>query len=168
MLPTWSRRNLKVRRLPGGRVPEVHLIAGLEGQRVISTGSTSICLLRTGTSGHAVVELTSSRVDSPPRRFSNRKSPSNNDVVDPRNEGIWVGNLETACSRVCLESTEVLMHILAIGGSALLSTSNCLCSHKARSRVDNDLHLRQVLGLARQFRCKTSTNSPRSASIKPL
>ena len=54
-------------------------------------------------------------------------------------------NLETACSRVCLESSEVLMHISTIGGSVLQSESNRLCSHKARRRVDNDLHLRQVL-----------------------
>ena len=30
------------------------------------------------------------------------------------------------------------MHILAIGESTLQRESNCFCSHKARSRVDND------------------------------
>ena len=59
------------------------------------------------------------------------------------------------------------MHILAIGESALQSKSNRFCSHKARSRADNDLHLRQVLGLARTFRRKTSYNWLRSSSIKP-
>ena len=59
------------------------------------------------------------------------------------------------------------MHILTISKSALQSESKGFCSHKARSRLDNDLHLRQVLGLARTFRRKTSTNSPCSSSIKP-
>ena len=127
-------------------------------------------MLRTGTSGHAVVELTSSSVDSPPRHVGNQNSPSNDhgtDVADPWTDGISVGDVETACSTVCSESTEVLMHIVARGESALQSESNRFYTHKARSRVDNDLHLRQVLGLARTFRRKTSTNSPHSSSIKP-
>ena len=40
----------KVRRLPNGRVPQIHSIGGLEGECVISIGGQSICLLRTGTS----------------------------------------------------------------------------------------------------------------------
>ena len=137
---------------------------------MISTGGPSTCLLRTDTSGHAVIELTSSRVDSPPWRVGNRNSPSNDDgayVVDPGTGGISVGDLETACSRVCLESTEVLMHILAIGKSALQSESNHFCSHKAQSCVDNDLYSHQVLGLARTFWRNTSTKSPRASSMKP-
>ena len=59
------------------------------------------------------------------------------------------------------------MHILAICKSALQSESNPFCSQKARSGVHNDLHLRQVLGLARTFRRKTFTNSPHSSSTKP-
>ena len=58
------------------------------------------------------------------------------------------------------------MYIPTISEGTLQSESNRLCSHKARSRVDNDLHLRQVLVLARTFRRRTSTNSPRSCSIK--
>ena len=58
------------------------------------------------------------------------------------------------------------MYILTISKGTLQSESNRFCSHKARSRVDNDLHLRQVLVLARTFRRRTSTNSPRSCSIK--
>ena len=88
-----------------------------------------------------MVELTSSRIDSPPRCVGNRNSPNNDDdtdVVHSRPEGISVNDLEAAGSRVRLESTEVLMHILAISDSALQSESNRLCSHKARSRVDND------------------------------
>ena len=88
-----------------------------------------------------MVELTSSVVDSPARHVGNRNSRSNDDgadAVDPRTEGISVGDLETACSRVCLESTEVLMHILTIGESVLQRESNDSCSHKARSCVDND------------------------------
>ena len=160
----------KIRRLPDGRVPQINWTGGVEGQPVISTGGPSVCLLRNGTSGTAVVELTSSRVDSLPRRVGNRNSLSNDDgadVVDPRTKGISVGDLETACSRVCLELTEVLMHIQTIGESVLQSESNRLCSHKARRRVDNDLHWRQVLVLAWTFRRKTSTNSPRSSIIKP-
>ena len=49
-----------------------------------------------------------------------------------------VGDLETACSRVCLESTEVLMHRLTISEIVLQSESNCFCSHEARSFVDDD------------------------------
>ena len=80
-------------------------------------------------------------MDSPPRCVGNRNSPSNDDdadIVDPRTEGISVNGLETACSRVCLESTEVLMHILAIGESALQTKWNWFCSHKTRNCVDND------------------------------
>ena len=90
----------KVRRLPDGRVPHIHSIGCFEGQRVISTDDRpSICLLQTGTSGHAVVELTSLRMDSPPRRVGNPNSPSNDDdadVVDPRTERISVNDLQTA------------------------------------------------------------------------
>ena len=131
----------KVRWLPDGRVRQIHSIGGLEGQHVISTGGPSVCLLLIGISGTAVVELTSLPVDSPPRRVGNRNSPSNNDgadVVHLRTEGILVGDLETACSRVCLESTEVLLHILTISESGLQSKSIRLCSHKAQSRVDID------------------------------
>ena len=58
--------------------------------------------------------------------------------MDSRAEGISVTDLEAAGSRVCLESTEVLMHILSIGERALQSKSNRFCSHKARNCVDND------------------------------
>ena len=58
------------------------------------------------------------------------------------------------------------MHILAISESTLQSELNRFCSHKARSRVENDLHLSQVLVLARTFWGRTSTNSPHSCSIK--
>ena len=107
----------------------------------MSTGGPSIGLVRTSTSGHAVVELTSSRIHSLPRCVGNQNSPNNHDdtdVVDSRAEGISVNDLKAAGSRVCLESTEVLMHILAIGESAVQSKSNRFCSHKARSGVDND------------------------------
>ena len=105
------------------------------------TGGPSIGMLRTSTSGHAVVELTSSRIDSPPRCVGNRNSPNNDDdtdVVDSRAEGISVNDMKAAGSRVCLESTEVLMHILPIGESTLQSEANRFCSHKSRGRVDND------------------------------
>ena len=131
----------KVRRLPNVRIPQIQSIGGFEGERVISIGGPSICLLRAGTSGHAVVELTSSRIDSPPRRVGNQNSPNNDngaDVVDPMTGGISVNDLKAAGSRVRLESTEGLMHILAIGESALQSESNRFSSHKARSRVDKD------------------------------
>ena len=62
----------------------------------MSNGGPSIGLVRTSTSGHAVVELTSSRIDSPPRCVSNRTSPNKNDdtdVVDSRAEGISVSDL---------------------------------------------------------------------------
>ena len=160
----------KVRRLPNVRVPQIYSIGGLEGECVIWTGGPSIGLLQTSTSSHAVIQQTSSHVDWPPRRVGNRNSPNNDDdadVVDSRTEGISVNDLEAAGSRVCLELTVVLMHILAIAeGAALQSESNCFCSHKARSRVDNEFHLSQVLVLARTFLLRTSANSPRSSSIK--
>ena len=131
----------KVRRFPNVLVPQIHSFGGFEGERVMSTGGPLIGLLRTSTSGHAVEELTSSRIDSPPWCVGNRNPPNNDDdtdVVDSRTEGILVNDLKAAGSRVCLKSTEVLMHILSIGESALQSESNRFCSHKARSRVDND------------------------------
>ena len=140
-LPLGHEEIPKVQQLPDGRAPQIHSIGGLEGQRVISTGGPSICLLGASTSGPAVVKLTSARIDSPERRIGNRKSPSNDhgaDFVNPRTEGVSVSDLETAGERVCLQSTEVLMHILAIGESALHSESDGLCSHKAQSCVDND------------------------------
>ena len=136
----------------------------------MSTSGPSIGFLRTSTSGHAVVELTSSRINSPPWHVSNRNSSNNDDgtdLIDFRAEGISVNDLKHVGSRsFFLESTEVLMYILTVSESTLQSESNRFCSHKARSCVDNDLHLRQVLVLARIFRRRTSTNSPRSCSIK--
>ena len=131
----------KVRRFPNVFVPQIHSIGDLEAESGISTGRPSIGLLRTSTSGHAVVQLTSSHIESPPRCVGNRNSPNNDDdtdVVDSGAEGISVNDLKAACSRVCLESTEVLMHILAIGESAVQSKLNRFCSHKARSHVNND------------------------------
>ena len=131
----------KIRRCPNVFVPQIHLIGGLEGEHIMSTCGPSIGLVPTSTSGHAVVELTSSRIDSPPRCVCNQNSSNNDDdtdVVDSRAEGISVNDLEAAGSGVCLESTEVLMHILAIGETALQSEGNRFCSHKARSCVDND------------------------------
>ena len=131
----------KVPRFPNVLVPRIVSIGDFEGERVMWTGGPSIGLLRTSTSGHALIELTSSCIDSPPLCVSNRNSPNNNDdtdAVDFRAEGISVNDLKAAGSRVFLQSTEVLMHILAIGESALQEESNHFCSQKARSRVDND------------------------------
>ena len=89
-----------------------------------------------------MVELTSSRIDSPPWRVSNRKSSHDNDrtdVIDSRTEGISVNDLKHVRLRTFfLESTEVLMYILTISEGALHSELNRFCSHKARSRVNND------------------------------
>ena len=108
----------------------------------MSTGGPSIGLLRTSTSGHAVVELTSSRIDSRPRCVSNQNSSNNDDgtdVIDSRAEGISVNEVKHVGSRTfLLESTEMLMRILAISESTLQSESNRFCIHKARSCVDND------------------------------
>ena len=108
----------------------------------MSTSSPSIGFLRSSTCGHAVVELTSSRIDSPPRRVGNRKSSYDNDGADVvlfRAEGISVDDLKRGGSRTFfLESTEVLMDIVAISEGTLQSESNRFCSHKARSRVNND------------------------------
>ena len=132
----------KIRRLPNVLVPQIHSIGDFEGEHVMSTGGPSIDLLRTSTSAHAVVELTSSRIDSPPRCVSNQNSPYNDDdtdVIDSRAEGISVNDLKHVGLRAFfLESTEVLMHILAIGESTLQMKLNRFCSQKARSRVNND------------------------------
>ena len=128
----------KIPRLPNVFVPQILSIGGFKGERVMSTGGPSIGLLR----GHAVVELTSSRLDSPPRCVSNRNFPNNDDgtdVIDSRAQGIPVNDLKHVGSRAFfLESTEMLMHILAIGESTVQSKLKRFCSHKARSRVDND------------------------------
>ena len=126
---------------PDGRCPQIRAMGGLEGLRVMLTSGPSIFLTPTRTSGIALVELTSSRVDSPPRGVGDPKPPSNADcadVVDSRNEGVSVNVLEDVRERVALEWTEVLMHILSIGESMLQGKSNRLCSHKARGCVDND------------------------------
>ena len=108
----------------------------------MSTNRPPIGFLRASTSGHAVVELTSSRIDPPPRRVGNRKSSYDNDGADVvllRAEGISVDDLKRVGSRTFfLESTEVLMDIVAVSEGAPQSESNRFCSHKARSRVDND------------------------------
>ena len=159
-----------VRRLPSVLAPQILPICDFEGGGVMSTSGPSIGFPRTSTSGHAVLELTSSRIDSPPWRASNRNSSNNDDdtdVIDFRAEGISVNDLKHVGSRTFfLESTKVLMYILTISESTLQSESNRLCSHKARSCVDNNLHLRQVVVLEWTFPRKTSTNSPRSCSIK--
>ena len=132
----------KVRLFPSVLAPQIGPIGDFEGERVMSTSGPSIGFLRTSTSGHAVVELTSWRIDSPPWRVINRNSSNNNDgtdVIDFRAEGISVNDLKHVGSRIFfLESTEVLMYILTISERTLQSESNCFCCHKARSRVDND------------------------------
>ena len=132
----------EARRVPNVLTPQIGLIGGLEGASVMSTSRPSIGFLRSSTSGHAVVELTSSRIDSPPRRVGNRKSSHDNDgadVVHFRAEGISVDDLEHVGLRTFfLESTEVLMYILTISEGTLQSEPNRFCSHKARSRVNND------------------------------
>ena len=132
----------EARRFPNVLTPQIGPIGDLEGVSVMSTSRPPIGFLRTSTSGHAVVELTSSRIDSPPRRVGNRKSSYDNDIADVvlfRAEGISVDNLKRVGSRTFfLESTEVLMDIVAVSEGTLQSESNRFCSHKARSRVNND------------------------------
>ena len=84
-----------IRRLPNVLVPQIRPIGDFEGECVMTTGGPSIGLLRTSTSGHAVVELTSSRIDSPPGCVSNQNSSNNDDgtdVIDSRAEGISVND----------------------------------------------------------------------------
>ena len=132
----------EARRFSNVLTPQIGPIGCLEGASVMSTSSPLIGFLRSSTSGHAVVELTSSRIDSPPRRVGNRKSSYDNDGADVvlfRAEGISVDDLKRVGSRpFFLESTEVLMHIMTISEGTLQSESNRFCSHKARSRVNND------------------------------
>ena len=61
----------KVRLFPSVLALQIGPIGDFEGEPVMSTSRPSIGFLRTSTSGHAVVELTSSRIDSPPWRVSN-------------------------------------------------------------------------------------------------
>ena len=132
----------KARQFQSVLTAQISPIGDLEGEPVMSTSRTSIGLFRTSTSGHAVVELTCSRIDSPPWRVNNLKSSHNNDgtdVIDSRTEGISVNDVKHIGLRTFfLESTEVLMYILTISEGTLQSESNCFCSHKARSRVNND------------------------------
>ena len=55
----------KVRSFPSVLAPQIVPIGDFEGEPVMSTNRPSIGFLRTSTSGHAVVELTSSRIDPP-------------------------------------------------------------------------------------------------------
>ena len=132
----------KVRRFPSVLATQIGLIGDFEGEPVMSTSRPSIGFLRTSTSGQAVVQLTSSRIDSPTWRVGNPNSSHNNDgtdVIDSRAEGISVNELKHVGSRTFfLESTEVLMYILTISEGTLQSESNRFCCHKARSRVNND------------------------------
>ena len=132
----------KVGRFPSVLAPQIRPIGDFEGECVMSTSGPPMSFLRTTTSGHAVVELTSSHIDSPPWRVSNQNLSNNDDgtdVIDFRAEGISVNDLKHVGWRTFpLESTEVLMYILAISESTLQSESNRLRSHKARRRVDND------------------------------
>ena len=132
----------KIRWFPSVLAPQIGPIGDFEGEPVMSTSRPSLGFLRTSTSGHAVVQLTSSRIDSPSWRVSNRNSSHNNDgtdLIDSRAEGIWVNDLKDVGSRTfVLESTEVLMYILTISERTLQSESNRFCCHKARSRVNND------------------------------
>ena len=60
-------------------------------------------------------------------------------VTSSTPEGISVNHVKHLGSKTFFfESTEVLMYILAISESTLQSEWNCFCSHKARSRVNND------------------------------
>ena len=132
----------KVRRFPSVLAPQIGPIGDLEGEPVMSPSRPSIGFLRTSTSSHVEVELTSSLIDSPPWRVSNRNSSHNldgTDVIDSRAEGISVNDLKRVGSRTFfLESTEVLMYILTIGEGTLQSESNRFCCHKARSCINND------------------------------
>ena len=132
----------KVRRFPSVLSPQIGPIGDFEGVPVMSTSSPSIGFLQTSTSGHAVVEPTSSRIDSPPWRVSNRKSSHDNDgtdVIDSRTEGISIDDLKHVGLRTFfLESIEVLVYILTISKRTLQSESNRFCSHRAQSRVNND------------------------------
>ena len=89
-----------------------------------------------------MIELTSSRIDSPPRRVSNRNPSRNNDgsdIIDSTAEGISVNDLKHVGSRTfCLELTEVLMYILTISKGTLQSESKRFCCHKAQGRVNNE------------------------------
>ena len=129
----------KVRRFPSVLAPQIGPIGDFEGEPVMSTSIPSKGFLRTSTSGHAVVELTSSRIDSPPWRVSNRNSSHNNDgtdVIDSRAKGISVNDLKHVGSRTFfLESTEVLMYILTISEGTVQSELNRFCCHKARGRA---------------------------------
>ena len=49
-----------------------------------------------------------------------------------------INDLEGVCSRISLKSTEMLMHVLPVGESALQGELNQLCSHKTRARVEDD------------------------------
>ena len=121
----------KVRRFPSVLAPQIRLIGDFEGERIMSASGPSIGFLQTSTSGHAVVELTSLRIDSPPWRVSNRNSSNNDygtDVMDFRAEGISVNDLKHVSSKnFLLESTEVLMYILTVSESTLQSQGSKPC-----------------------------------------
>ena len=61
----------RVRLFPSVLTPQIGQIGDFEGEPIMSTSRPSVGFLRTSTSVHAVVELTGSRIDSPPCRVSN-------------------------------------------------------------------------------------------------
>ena len=84
----------------------------------MSTSRPSIGFLRTSTSGHAVVELTSSRIDSPPWHVSNRNSDADKEARDELmqrrdwsyKEGYkprWIIYCTTAIAPMIVEGAEV-------------------------------------------------------------
>ena len=151
----------KARLFPSVLAPQIRLIGDFEGEHVMSTSGPSIGFL-----SNQYQRPCCGRTDQFAYRLATMACQQSK-LMDFRPEGISVNDLKHVGSRTFfLESAEVLMYILTISERTLQSESNRFCSHKARSRVDNDRHLRHVLVLARTFRRRTSTTSPRSCSIK--
>ena len=133
--------NPKPRLLPDGRVPPICWTSALEGLRVMVTSISSILLTLTRPGGNAVVKMTSSRVGSPPWGVGDGKPPSKDDradVVFTRTKSVSINYFESVRSRIGLQSTEMLMHILPVSESILQCESKRLRSHEARGCVDND------------------------------
>ena len=105
------------------------------------TSSPSILLTGAATGSIVVENLSRPGVDLPPSNVGNRDPLGNNDRADIIVAGakaVSIEDLESFCSTIGFESTEILMHIQPIGECTLQGESNCVCSYKARRRVDND------------------------------
>ena len=86
-------------------------------------------------------ELSGLGVNSPPSSIGDREPSSDDDHVDFSavvDVAIPIDDLEHLGSRITLNSTKVLVHVLSVGKSTLQGELNRLYGYEARCSVGND------------------------------